>query len=816
MSTTLCQPEHRTTTAEGGLALEVRLVGKPGERYLLRPGKNTFGSSPRCDLRLTGPEMRPLHGLVTCDGEAVRVNRWAPGLQLNGADFVESALEVGDRLTIGSAALELVAANAPVRPERAPAPGPARLRSAAPKQSARAVAETASPNQPIAPATTEAPKPNCSASQAFTDALLARTWTRQSRRGELARRLVDTLRETRRRVDSLSTKSAELEQQLAAALNERTRTLEQQGELQQRLVAAQASVAEAIAWRQQVQADLAAQQSQAAEAAARSAERIAALESELADEATSRDAEAAERHATELAAARRQLADSETRVADLTAELAACRDALTNAEQSVQTLTSSVAKLEGELIASAEETSRLVATVAAAKSQGAEAADARITEAESALAEVRHDLAKSCEENARLADEVASLREVLESSQVALAVAKSEAVASEAKLHAVLVERDQHSVERQQAEARAAAAEQREWQLGEKVEQLRTRLDAIVSPPAPLEAAAESSAPSTISESTAGADETDATSAAIARLRAASLRQEKELDADEVVRESAEPASDPRDAQPAAGEVLSAEVRGHESPSFIDRYRHLLEDEDQELGGAATRSPLSLPSQSAPTEPPASEDVPSDDDAALQAYMEQMMRRVRGESSIEVAERSRIAGAGLQTEGLLDEDIECAPSVREQGNAVAAIHDEQSPQVPLDLESIGRSTSKPSLPTDLNALRELANSSARNAIAKHRKERLAELVVGKVIIASLALGLAAWLIVTSESIDSMSFLGGCEIAVLGAWALWRLLMNILSAAADQVRPAHKANRTERLVEPAGDSGAAAALPDERG
>jgi hypothetical protein len=72
------------------------------ERYLI-------GSSARCDMRLGGQEMPPLHSLLFVDGEDIWLEAMAatPELRVNGRTQTSVRLVDGDRIEIGT--IELVA-----------------------------------------------------------------------------------------------------------------------------------------------------------------------------------------------------------------------------------------------------------------------------------------------------------------------------------------------------------------------------------------------------------------------------------------------------------------------------------------------------------------------------------------------------------------------------------------------------------------------------------------------------------------------------------------------------------------------------------
>lgn len=118
MTPTLASPRSVTQRPDSHGLVPVAVCVPTPEGDLVHPlyaGATTVGGGPRCDLRLTGDLVRPLHCVITCQDGRATVRRWAPDTRLNGEEFTERSLEEGDCLTIGS--IELVV----VRHEEAPA-----------------------------------------------------------------------------------------------------------------------------------------------------------------------------------------------------------------------------------------------------------------------------------------------------------------------------------------------------------------------------------------------------------------------------------------------------------------------------------------------------------------------------------------------------------------------------------------------------------------------------------------------------------------------------------------------------------------------
>lgn len=227
----------------------------------------------------------------------------------------------------------------------------------------------------------------------------------------------------------------------------------------------------------------------------------------------------------------------------------------------------------------------------------------------------------------------------------------------------------------------------------------------------------------------------------------------------------------PEDESPS--EPLAAEEQPAEPDlptSFIDKYRHLLEE-----GGDAEPSPrLSRPtlddeyqstrasSQASPGE--------EDTDEALEAYMSNLMRRVRGDGS---SSAIAAANAAVRLMEALPDAIVLEPPAPTAPD----------PEIEVDANGMLRLARRQPMSTDLAAMRELANNSARTAIARHRQRRRAELALSKGAICLLASGASAYLLMTASSAHSFWFWSGCATLVMAAitgvqlvvhgWQRWR-------------------------------------------
>ena len=67
-------------------------------------------------------------------------------------------------------------------------------------------------------------------------------------------------------------------------------------------------------------------------------------------------------------------------------------------------------------------------------------------------------------------------------------------------------------------------------------------------------------------------------------------------------------------------------------------------------------------------------------------------------------------------------------------------------------------------------MREIANSSARSAIATHLNRKKVESAVGKIIVAMIALGTAGYLMSSAPSTHDLQFGAGALVGLIGLGA----------------------------------------------
>ncbi|MCG8450106.1 MAG: hypothetical protein MI725_11080 [Pirellulales bacterium] len=224
-------------------------------------------------------------------------------------------------------------------------------------------------------------------------------------------------------------------------------------------------------------------------------------------------------------------------------------------------------------------------------------------------------------------------------------------------------------------------------------------------------------------------------------------------------------------------DYFSAPTKAQESAeeyrptSFIEQYAQLME-EDGDVSGEQ-------PVPATPGSPPSSELTDESEDAALEDYMVNMMNRMRGEPNHE----DRAAHPNISRTSQLRQDRDPLAAVDQVVRQVSASAQatESIPSEPLDLETLKQSSHKPALPTDLAAMRALANNSARKAIAKHHIRRHLEKAFGSFLVCLIATAVGVYMMLTTEYMLTPQFCGGAAATLIGAMGGGKLFGLLLRA-----------------------------------
>jgi hypothetical protein len=229
---------------------------------------------------------------------------------------------------------------------------------------------------------------------------------------------------------------------------------------------------------------------------------------------------------------------------------------------------------------------------------------------------------------------------------------------------------------------------------------------------------------------------------------------------------------------PAAVEWTMAEQSAepeYQPTSFIDKYRHLLQDDGVPLATLARPGTAMLDEEFlSPAKAETCASPADDSEEALEAYMANLMRRVCG-------------GSAPPASGATAEDRVRSPALLPStspatlATAAAAEPDPGKESVidaiePLDLEALKQAIRRPAPATDLAALREIANNSARTAIASHIQRRSHESAMSKIVVAITATCTSAYLMASAPATNTGLFWVGLGTAAVAAGSALQVIL----------------------------------------
>jgi hypothetical protein len=774
-----------TTVLRKPESLRVKVDDRDDCRVIaLVDGKTTVGSSPQCTIVLPGSECRPLQCVLAVDANRVEATRWGAGVQLNHRDFTKSVVAVGDKLTIGACELLFEGPEEPVETVALPsvanssangveasastatdidqsvppcAAAPAPLETCEPPNPAEAsVPDAAAPeslaDSPPAPvallpapsvdptplasrptvviespapvaasssATISEPKPPLGietvpnadswTSHAFADELILQLWQSSDQSKRRAKALIAAARDARLRTEAMAADRAamELELDLARAAYDSHSTDHEQLHLEliERDRRASERIGPLVVEVEQLRSQLQKSQIELTEQAARCAQLNAALE---------------ERQAKATLAVDNSKSVDATRTEELEQSLAVQIEQATALAHELGLIRTELDAVRAELDRNAADRQQLEAELSATRAESEQN---------------KHAAATVAQRDAT----IAGLHEEL------------------ASLH----------TERGQLSEKLAGADQETWRLAElcqaSAERITAMEQALAERPTPLpvnpaEPESAPAMPSAIDEIAWHTEPEPATTVEESPRHSFGLNEDPVIDA--IAEPSAVP-SIPAPSESSAGEertsfilepaaVSTAPIEPEAAgTSFIDKYRHLLDDEGDAAPVTPTVrvAPPMIDDEFLSPAKAADRTVPADDsDEALDAYMASMMERMRG-SSTPVAP-------------ILE------PTPPSPARVAEAPKIEYDPSEPFDIESMKQGRKLP-VSTDLAAMREIANSSARSAIETHQNRKKAESALGKIIVAVIAIGSAGYLMWNAPSAQDWQFGVGIVVGLIG-------------------------------------------------
>lgn len=90
------------------IEFRVARADSPVRRLRLTGNRYTFGSAEGCSIRLNEPSLRPMHAVLTRDGDRVVVRAYSVPVEVNQNRVTEATLVVGDQLRLGEYEFELL------------------------------------------------------------------------------------------------------------------------------------------------------------------------------------------------------------------------------------------------------------------------------------------------------------------------------------------------------------------------------------------------------------------------------------------------------------------------------------------------------------------------------------------------------------------------------------------------------------------------------------------------------------------------------------------------------------------------------------
>jgi hypothetical protein len=239
----------------------------------------------------------------------------------------------------------------------------------------------------------------------------------------------------------------------------------------------------------------------------------------------------------------------------------------------------------------------------------------------------------------------------------------------------------------------------------------------------------------------------------------------------------------PTAAQQTTGTTSSGEFK---PASFIERYSHMFAEDNPPQQAPAPSPPpasgagLSMP-PSASASPPLAAQAPStadSDEESIEQYMSKLLQRVRGQSAGPAEAQVQPTGA-----------VTVTPLVQRPSTPLPATSLAQP--APTVVNKFAWTTAfdggkpksaAPAPKTDLEALRALANETARRAISRHALRKHRRNALTKVIVSTLAGVTSLWLMLESPSWRTLQFNTACVALMVAAyWAgqTYRALLQAL-------------------------------------
>jgi predicted nuclease with TOPRIM domain len=336
--------------------------------------------------------------------------------------------------------------------------------------------------------------------------------------------------------------------------------------------------------------------------------------------------------------------------------------------------------------------------------------------------------------------------------------------------------------ERDDWQQRCAATARQHEEQRQRIAELEARLAAAVATPPPRAGDRPADAPSVDEMPPAGDPAQPIAVSEIASTGAETAGQASKAAAISLDNEDTEPAlpqvsaDGPCKLEQEPPQASSAPVKQEFQPtSYIERYSHLFADDEavrenspklgttRPLGDGGPKPGHAQAQRESTATTHASS---SGDEESIEQYMNQLLQRVRGQSA------GPVASQAPQTPRTIE--AKAQPRLPAMQPAGTASEPGLSPANPFAwAPNFGTARPKSSTPapkTDLEALRALANESARRAISRHALRKLRRNALTKAIVATLAGVTSLWLILESADWRSLQCItAGVALLVAAYW-----------------------------------------------
>jgi uncharacterized coiled-coil protein SlyX len=748
------------SSTSDSIRLQLRDSLQAERTIVLSEGKHTIGSGPRCAVRLIASDVQPLECVIVRRGDEVRVRRWAPHTRLNGIDFDEAEMRPGDTLQMGTAEIEVLGPHFDpiLEPEfdsvKTPQPKTESVLLDAPCSIDQIMVQI-DHDQPI-----DFDRP-----EEVKEQPRDRKATRTRRRKWLA-----AVREYRSQYEELLNRVASLEARVASALAESDHSLADSSLDGWQLADETTALEEAnTVLGQEAAEDSASDDWLVTARPALSADEFGWVDSirQGAEEPTAPTEPGT--IDSELAELRQQLAESQLQATQAQARIALLEQQLAENQRMLQSFAEERASWQSQLADTEKRLGQYVERIQELASQlDATRSDYVDTSPEVGLAAspVRDDhptlvdiaAASLTQEDDLATDSQAewiaespACNTNLESTSIVSPDATS-SVGGELSHHGGKNEPEDETPRQSADEAFEFVVEESSANpsIGVADEIIATDQGTIEKQAGDLGEHSDDSASDVESPATESRDDSNCRA---------------ELETVAVRHESADPPIEPccvgafGEAPLVEKPAGRAESKSPSATSFIERYSHLFDEDD----GASAGQTSQVSGHSSNPAVPSSQAPANEEDESVEQYMARLLERMRGSGREQSTPYSNRASNSPNSTGMkVDHDAAVA---------IPPTPAEVRPRMPA-----------PEFAADMDALRALANQSARHAIGIHSARTFRHKLVAKIVLAFLAGMACVYLLLESPSWNSLQFVTAC-IAGLAALYWARLTYDVVRKAA---------------------------------